>query len=309
MRDEQLVNLVDSVLGEGKETSKGNQAYMCPFCHHQKPKFEINFTENNKDINLWNCWVCNKRGNRLSQLFKKLKVHPNKIDELRSLQKVYHIVGDYEVVSQTVALPEEYKTLQNSTDIIAKQARVYLKSRNINDDEIIKYNIGYCEYGDYANMLIFPSYDKHGNLNYFTSRSFKRDSFIKYKNPNFTRDVVPFELFINWDLPIILCEGPFDAVAIKRNVIPLLGKNIQPALMKQIIKSNVKQVYIALDNDAIKQALEHAERLIDEGKEVYLIEMEGKDPSDIGFKEFHRLMNRTKPTNLYSIMKLKLSML
>ena len=42
----------------------------------------------------------------------------------------------------------------------------------------------------------------------------------KYKNPDVSRDIIPFELFINWDLPIILCEGLFDAIAIKsRNLI------------------------------------------------------------------------------------------
>ncbi len=44
MIKELLVNLVDSVLGVGKRTSKGNKAYNCPFCNHCKPKLEINFT-------------------------------------------------------------------------------------------------------------------------------------------------------------------------------------------------------------------------------------------------------------------------
>ncbi len=38
---------------------------------------------------------------------------------------------------------------------------------------------------------------------------------------------IPFEIFINWNSPIIRCEGMFDAISIKRNAIPLLGKNIQ----------------------------------------------------------------------------------
>jgi hypothetical protein len=42
-----------------------------------------------------------------------------------------------------------------------------------------------------------------------------------------SRDIIGFELFINWNVPIILCEGVFDAIAIKRNAIPLLGKTIQ----------------------------------------------------------------------------------
>ena len=78
MVNELLINLVNSVLGVGKRTSKGNQAYHCPFCNHHKPKLEINFTENKEGINPWNCWVCNTKGKKLYYLFKKLKAHYKK---------------------------------------------------------------------------------------------------------------------------------------------------------------------------------------------------------------------------------------
>ena len=48
MINELLVNLVNSVLGTGKRTARGNQAYSCPFCHHTKPKLEVNFSENER---------------------------------------------------------------------------------------------------------------------------------------------------------------------------------------------------------------------------------------------------------------------
>jgi hypothetical protein len=67
----------------------------------------------------------------------------------------------------------------------------------------------------------------------------------KYKNPPISKDIVPFELFINWSSPLILVEGMFDALAVKRNAIPLLGKHIQKALMKKIVTSEVKK-YILL---------------------------------------------------------------
>jgi len=101
-------------------------------------------------------------------------------------------------------------------------------------------------------MIIIPSYDANGTLNYFTARSFEKEPFRKYKNPSVSRDIVPFEMFINWSSPLVLCEGPFDAIAIKRNAIPLLGKNIQSSLMKKIVSSKVEKIYIALDSDAIK---------------------------------------------------------
>ena len=65
-----LVNIVNSVLGVGKPTARGNQAYHCPFCHHTKPKLEINFDDAVKG-NPWHCWVCNKKGTNLVTLFKQ----------------------------------------------------------------------------------------------------------------------------------------------------------------------------------------------------------------------------------------------
>ena len=54
MVNELLVNLVNKVLGKGKRTARGNQAHNCPFCHHHKPKLEVNFTESKKGVNFGN---------------------------------------------------------------------------------------------------------------------------------------------------------------------------------------------------------------------------------------------------------------
>jgi len=113
-------------------------------------------------------------------------------------------------------------------------------------------------------------------------------------------------LFINWDIPFILCEGPFDAIAIKRNVIPLLGKNIQSKLMKKIVMSSVDKIYIALDKDAQKQALNFCEQLMNEGKEVYLVDMKDKDPSEMGFENFINLITDTNPITFSGLLEKKL---
>jgi DNA primase len=189
---------------------------------------------------------------------------------------------------------------------MAKHAMAYLKKRNISESDIIKYNLGYCEKGIYANRIIIPSYDENGNLNYFTARSFEKTNPIKYKNPNSSRNIIPFEFFINWDLPLVLCEGPFDAIAIKRNVIPLLGKNIQSSLMKKIVMSSVSKIYIALDKDAQKQALNFCQQLMNEGKEVYLVDMQDKDPSEMGFKQFTNVIQETDSLTFSDLLAKKL---
>ena len=307
MVNELLVNLVNTVLGTSKRTARGNQAYHCPFCNHHKPKLEVNFTENKKGHNPWHCWVCGKKGKTIKGLFKLLKAPSDKFIELGKLVKTGSQVEEV-IVQNVVELPKEFKQILNNPDLKARQAYNYLKNRNVTDDDIIKYNIGYCDFGRYQNMVIIPSYDKDGTLNYFTGRSFEKDPFIKYRNPECSRDIIPFELFINWDSPLVLCEGPFDAMAIKRNAIPLLGKNIQSNLLKRIVQSTVKKIYIALDTDAIKQALKHCEYLLNQGKEVYLVELDGKDPSDLGFSYFTKLIQNTEPIDQYDLMEKKISL-
>jgi DNA primase len=309
MVNELLVNLVNGILGTGKRTARGNQSYTCPFCHHHKPKLEVNFTENSEGINQWACWACGKKGKTIRSLFKQVQVDASYFQELSKLVKNVSRDDIGEVKHALLELPKEYKSFINNKDIIARHAFAYLKKRNITKQDILKYNIGYCNSGQYAKMIIIPSYDANGKLNYFTARSFEKDPYTKYRNPETSRDIIPFELFVNWNLPIILCEGPFDAMAIKRNAIPLFGKNIQSSLMKKLVESKVQKIYIALDNDAVKQALKFCEQLLDVGKEVYLVELQGKDPSEMGFKHFTKLIQSTQPLTQYKLMEKKLSII
>ena len=308
MVNQLLVTLVNSVLGSGKPTARNNYAYNCPLCNHHKPKLEVNLTENKEGKNPWHCWVCGVRGTTVYQLFKKVKASASKLTELQSLVKSSKTTK-FKVVHNTISLPSEFIGLStvNNSDITAKHALAYLKRRNISKHDIIKYNIGFCKNGLYANMIIIPTYDEGGNLNYFTARSFEKEPYVKYRNPSVSRDIIPNEHLVNWNVPVILCEGLFDAIAIKRNAIPLLGKNIQNNLMKKLVTSLVNKIYIALDRDAIKQALKFCEMLMAEGKEVYLVDLQDKDPSEMGFSSFTKLIQKTQPLTYSNLMEKKLA--
>lgn len=308
MVNQLLVTLVNSVLGTGKKTARGNMAYNCPHCNHHKPKLEVNFTENKDGHNPWHCWVCGKKGKSIGLLLRGAGASQDIINEAKTLAKdVNHTY--VEKTKTSISLPDEFIGLNNvdSSRISARHALAYLKRRNISKYDILKYNIGYCEKGMYANMIIIPTYDVDGRLNYFTARSFEKDPYVKYRNPQVSRDIIPNEHMINWDVPLILCEGLFDAIAIKRNAIPLLGKNIQKNLMKKIVTSLVDKIYIALDKDAVKQALRFCENLMAQGKEVYLVDMQDKDPSEMGFENFTKLIQKTVPLTYSSLLERKLA--
>ena len=304
-----LLSAISNVLGKGKETSGNNYAFECPFCHHKKPKLEINLVPNSKGDNPWHCWVCNAKGKTLVGLFRKIKASSEKISEIKSILGFTEKKEEDDSTIIKVELPKEYKPLINlsRTDIIAKHALQYLKKRGITKDDIQKYNIGYCEEGRYKNMIIVPSYDKDGVINYFIGRSFDKEPQRKYDSPKCNKNaIIGLEYFINWNVPVILCEGIFDAVAIKRNVVPLFGKTIPKALMLKLVEPCVKTVYIALDNDALHEAMDYAEELLNMGKDVYLVELNDKDPSEMGFENFTKLLHSAQPLTALELLYKKI---
>jgi DNA primase len=312
MREKMVLGLVETVLGKGRSTARNNVAFNCPFCHHSKPKLEIQIHTNEKKENPWHCWVCGEKGKTLSALFKKIKAPTHKLQELYSLIKP----GTKQKEQfQTLSLPKEFiplsqtHTLDKITTIESKHALKFLKTRGLTEADIIKYNIGFCADGNFSKRVIVPSYDANGELNYFVTRTYLPDDPQKYKNPPVGKNIIGWEYYINWDVPIVLVEGIFDALTIKRNVIPLFGKTISEELMKKIVGSQVKKVYIALDNDALRESLKHCEKLMSFGKEVYLVELDGKDANEIGFEHFLEILENTVPLNFSTLVNRKLSLL
>jgi len=211
---------------------------------------------------------------------------------------------------EAVTLPKEFVSLtKSSTKLTYRQAKAYTNQRGLTEEDILKYNIGYCETGKYRNSIIVPSYDERGRINYFISRSFEKDPGRKYNAPSCNKNhLIGLEYFINWKVPVVLCEGIFDAIALKRNAVPLFGKTIPEALMMKLVQSDVKTVYLALDNDAFKSSIKYAQQLINLGKDVYLIELEGKDPSEIGFKEMTKYLHHAKQLTFSELLLKKMNL-
>jgi len=301
-----VLGLLHSVLGKSKPSTKGNHAFHCPFCKHHKPKLEID-----PKTGFYHCWTCEPatKGRNLVSLLKKVQATSIQVAEMRG----YFPGGKGEIDDkqyEVVELPKEFVSLTKpSTKLPYRQAKSYITSRGITDTDVIKYNIGYCETGKYKNSIIVPSYDARGRINYFISRSFERDPERKYNAPSCNKNhLVGLEYFINWKVPVILCEGIFDAIALKRNAVPLFGKTIPEALMMKLVQSDVKTVYLALDNDAFKSSIKYAQQLINLGKDVYLIELEGKDPSEIGFKEMTKYLHTAKQLTFSELLLKKMNL-
>ena len=300
-----IINLLNRVLSSnGRKLKKRNEyMYWSPFISHHKPKLQINI-----QTQKWHCWVSNVGGRTLFQLLKKIAASKQHFDELRELVDDKYYVNTKIHEAKTIhSLPNEFKSLCNGGDSIVKRhALNYLYKRGIDDSDILKYNIGYCDDGLYSNRIIIPSYDADGKLNFFVGRDFY-SSKMKYRNSPTTKNIIGFDLFINWDEPIILCEGVFDAMAFKRNAIPLFGKNVMSNLQKKIIETKVKVIYLALDTDALEDTIKISEYFINNGIDVRMMKFKEKDPSEIGFESLLYLINKTTKTKFSDLMRLKLN--
>ena len=299
-----VINLLNRVLSNNGIKLKKMDEYMywSPFITHHKRKLQVNI-----QTQKWHCWVSNVGGRNFFQLFKKIGATREQFNELIELvgEPKFYKKKD-ETKSELVNLPKEFKTLWNGNDGIVKiHALTYLYKRGINDNDILKHNIGYCDEGKYSNRIIIPSYDSDGQLNFFVGRDFY-NSKLKYLNSFSSKNVIGFDLFINWEEPVILCEGVFDAMSFKRNSIPLFGKTMSKKLNQKILQKKVKKIFLALDDDAQSDAIKISEKLMNEGIDVRKIDLKGGDPNDIGFKKLTKMIDSTRETNFSDLMKYKL---
>ena len=303
---QEVINILNDTLGIGTSMKNDEQAHHCPFCHHHKKKLQINLKTQQ-----WHCWVCDAKGKRIQRLLKRLNVNTHK------LKKIYEIYGDdYVVYSKEtedekieLRLPSEFKSLLKVPDGFNptyKRVIEYAKQRNLTTEDIRRYNIGYCDGGHYAGRIIIPSYDMDNRINYFIARSVFPDEPFKYKNPPVSKNVIMFENQINWDEPITLVEGVFDAMAVKRNAIPILGKFIPKKLNENIYKKGVKSINIFLDEDAQGQALHYTMQFTNQGITTKNIIPTGKDAADMGFSEVNNKLKESKQTGFSDIISQKL---
>ena len=302
-----LLNSIESILGKGQKRARDNYAFHCPFCNHRKPKLEINLHTTEEGKNPWECWVCETKGRTIRSLLIQLKTPRDQTSEiLKYVPKGSNI--NYKV-KDFISLPKEFQLLYESSNesVTANLVKKYLYGRGLNDIDFIKYNIGYCTSGEYGGRVVIPSYNGSNQLNYFVARTYD-GNYFKYKNPEASKDIIFFENLINWNVPIILCEGVFDAMSIKRNAIPILGKSISTSLYRKIITSKVKDIYVALDDDAKDRALEIGEKFLNQGKRVFIVTLPDKDPSEMGFKAFTEHIQTAKELDISSLMMHKLDL-
>ncbi len=229
----------------------------------------------NVSKNKFKCWVCDYSGNDVTHLVRRYGTKQQKEEwydvceifdhsdlELK-LNEIFSETIETTENHQKIDLPEEFSTLtSNKLTEIALPALSYLRRRDIERHDIVKWKIGHCSSGLYKDRVIVPSFDMDGDVNYFIARSFSKAAFPKYKNPNVPKKIIFNELFLNFKESLVIVEGIFDAINAGGNVVPILGSTLDEKhpLFQKIIRNDT-EVYLALDHDASKKEVKIAKLL------------------------------------------------
>jgi len=264
--------------------------FNCPSCNHHKKKLSINI-----DKNVFKCWVCDYSGTDISQLLKK-HASGTLLSEWRQLSgqidmsRYEKIFSSEELkIEEAINLPSGFKTLSGTKFTINNRPLRYLYSRGLTDEDVVRWKIGFCDYGEYENRIIIPSFDIAGNLNYFVGRAYAQGTY-KYRNPKISKDIIFNDLLINWEKEIILVEGVFDAIKCE-NAIPLLGSSLREGsrLFEKICLKR-PTVYMALDSDAKEKEYNIMNKLRSYGVDTYSIGLGGYN--DLGEMTREEILNR-----------------
>ena len=333
--------LYDHLPVKRRQTPKGWWTFDAPCCQHRGHNPDTRSrgnillaTDGSIVINCYNCgFKARYTGGDISKTFEQylgyLGIPRQKIQELKLSILSEKINGDVNHTLHTApiltldfpkqALPEgsqSFEHLLSSQEFLpdnAQECLTYLASRG--RAVAVGHTYYWCNTrdNDLNRRILIPFYFR-GQVVGWTGRYAGRPP---HKGiPRYFNSDLPSGYLFNCDIInerhrkfMFITEGPFDAISIKRNVIPLLGKNIQSSLMKKIIMSSVSKIYIALDKDAQKQALTFCQQLMSEGKEVYLVDLKEKDPSDMGFVNFTNLIQNTLPLTFSDLLEKKLQTL
>jgi DNA primase len=292
---EPIIEILEDIFGDYKLHSdyKGQISFDCPVCSYDIKQLDHGDGKGNLEINykrgVYKCWSCAETHETHGSIFKLVKKYGSPRQNKKFLLLMPEEVDEVKRVYKKVYLPKEFISFKNVSQGLKltpqfKQAWNYIKKRNITDEMIEKFNIGFCYTGLYENRIIIPSYDTELTLNYFIARSYLSKTKLKYKNPEVQKEIIIWnEHLINWEERLYIVEGAFDSIFVP-NSIPMLGKFMSDNLFKTIYTNAKKDIVIVLDPDAWNDATRLYHKM-NCGKlmgRVFIVKLEGdQDIADL----------------------------
>jgi hypothetical protein len=248
------INLYESIFGKGRISANGiNFDVRCPICAPTDPSKKKLSIRTDTSAN--HCWVCGWKSRTIVPLIRKYgeQSQLNKFKELFGLSDSQNNLVTGEKEEKKIELPKDFQllTLASTSDPDVKAAWRYLTSRGLDEKDAWYYKFGISNEMRWKRRIIMPSFDKDGNLNFFTARAIDKERKPKYDNPDVDKNPIVFnEININWSKKLVLVEGPFDLVKCPHNSTAILGSDLDERheVFNKILLNNTP-IAIALDGD------------------------------------------------------------
>jgi hypothetical protein len=260
----------------------------CSFCQSKGlgPDTGYHFGINYK-YGYTHCFRCKTR-HKLSYFLKILEISYNKddfvFDETPLVTKKAVVEFPKEYINTLDLFDSRYSNYINALEYIDKRVGIELA---------LKINVGFCNIGRYANRIVIPVFDKHDNITYFVARTIYKFLEPKILNPYGERKSILF----NWNTAqkfseIFVMEGVFSALTMYPYGVATFGKEVTEEQIFKIIRSKVKIVNIVLDGNAVKDAYDVANRILNLTNKVKVKVLELRkeaQPDDYGFEHLLKL--------------------
>ena len=136
----------------------------------------------------------------------------------------------------------------------------YWINRNITQETISQFKGGVAHAGKMKNRYVFPIFNLKNNIIGFSGRDVTNISKIKWKHLGEKSDFL-YPLFLNHSIlqeqrEIILVESVGDMLNLWqsgiKNVLVTFGTSLSLSILNQMLKLDIKKIYISLNNDSNK---------------------------------------------------------
>ena len=291
------IRLIESCFGKAKLSNDNkNVIVFCPVCKSQgKDKLKLAI---GVEKGMYHCWVCETKGKNIGRFALKYSTQKKAATDLYSYFKTGKKDEQLRIEKEKVVkLPEDFRLIATSRCHEAKLARAYLKNRGFKNQDIWRFRAGISNKYEYKNRVIFPSFDKDQNINFYTARTYNKNQKRRYQNSKISRrDIIFKDLDIDYNQELILVEGVFDLLHTPFNSTCILGSWLDEKykLFQKIIK-NKTPIILCLDPDAIDKAQKIAKKLYSYNIDVKISQHRKKDFGDMSKKEVEFFIKTSKP--------------
>lgn len=302
LRNFNLVEIVGKYV-EIKER-KGEYWGLCPFHNEKTPSFSVNISKQ-----LYHCLGCGAGGNA----YTFVRDIEGISDKREVFNRLYEIAG-IERPKTANDIAQEF-FVSNATNALD-----YFRSRNLTDETIEKFGLGYAPnkgllelltnniqeakmsgliqdsedgklYPFIRNRATFPIQDLSGKIVGFTGRTLG-DEKPKYLNTFFRKNSHLYGMHlaipsVRKKRRAIVCEGLFDVIALHQLGFPesvgVLGANFSEEQAKSLFINGAEKIYMALDSDEAgeKGVLRAISKQVAKNVMLYVVFLPTKDPGEL----------------------------